>query len=207
MKRRLLVATRNAGKVVEYAEMLAALDVDWLSLDDAGVTIDVEETGASFLANAVLKAQAYAAMTGLLTLADDSGLEVDALGGAPGIYTARYGGPGLTPVQRYEYLLQNLSDVPWAHRSARFHCVIALAAEDKGLLASADGICEGMIAKKPSGDGGFGYDPVFYLPERGLTMAQLPSTEKHVISHRGRALQAIEPVLTELLEDTKSESE
>ena len=207
MKRRLLVATRNAGKVVEYADLLAALDVDWLSLDDAGVSIDVEETGASFRANAALKAQAYATMTGLLTLADDSGLEVDALDGAPGIYTARYGGPGLTPVQRYEYLLHNLADVPWAHRSARFRCVIALAAEDKGLLATADGVCEGMITRKPSGDGGFGYDPVFYLPERGLTMAQLPSSEKHVISHRGRALRAIEPVLTGLLEDTKSESE
>jgi XTP/dITP diphosphohydrolase len=191
MKRKLLVATRNAGKVVEYAEMLAALDVDWLGLDDAGVMIDVDETGASFLANAVLKAKAYAAMTGLLTLADDSGLEVDALDGAPGIYTARYGGPGLTPVQRYEYLLHNLGDVPWAHRSARFRCVIALATEDQGLLASAD----------------FGYDPVFYLSERNLTMAQLPSIEKHVISHRGRALQAIEPVLTELLEDTKNELE
>jgi XTP/dITP diphosphohydrolase len=207
MKRRLLVATRNAGKVVEYAEMLAALDVGWLSLDDAGVAIDVEETGDSFLANAVLKARAYSAMTGLLTLADDSGLEVDALDGAPGIYTARYGGPGLTPVQRYEYLLHNLDDVPWAHRSARFRCVIALAAKGKGLLASADGVCEGMIAKKPSGDGGFGYDPIFFLPDRNLTMAQLPTTEKHAISHRGRALQAIEPVLRKLLEDTKGESE
>lgn len=206
MTRKLLVATRNAGKVAEYAEMLAALDVDWLSLDDACVTIDVEETGESFLANAVLKAQAYAAMTGLLTLADDSGLEVDALDGAPGIYTARYGGPGLTPVQRYEYLLHNLGDVSWVHRSARFRCVIALAAEDQRLLASAEGVCEGMIAKKPFGDGGFGYDPVFYLSERNLTMAQLPSSEKHAISHRGRALQAIEPVLTELLEDTKNKS-
>ena len=203
MKRRLLVATRNAGKVIEYSEMLAALDVDWISLDDAGITIDVEESGDSFLANAILKAQAYAGMTGLLTLADDSGLEVDALDGAPGIFTARYGGPGLSPVQRYEYLLHNLKDVPWVQRSARFRCVIAIASEDKRLLASADGICEGMIASMPSGDGGFGYDPVFYLPERGLTMAQLPSAEKHVISHRGQALQAIEPALREILEDTK----
>ena len=201
MKRSLLVATRNAGKVVEYAEMLAALEVDWLSLDDVGVMIDVEETGDTFLANAVLKAQAYAAMTGLLTLADDSGLEVDALDGDPGIYTARYGGPGLTPVQRYEYLLHNLSGVPREYRSARFRCVIALAAEDKRVLATSDGVCEGMIAAKPSGDGGFGYDPVFYLPERGQTMAQLPSAEKHLISHRGRALQAIEPKLKEILED------
>jgi len=201
MKRRLLIATRNAGKMVEYAEMLAALDVNWLTLDDVGVTIDVEETGDTFLANAVLKAQAYAALTGLLTLADDSGLEVDALDGAPGIYTARYGGPGLTPTQRYEYLLHNLKDVPTVHRSARFRCVIALAADDKELLAAADGVCEGMIATAPSGDGGFGYDPVFFLPDRGLTMAQLPSAEKHAISHRGRALQAIEPDLKEILED------
>ena len=111
MKRRLLVATRNPGKVAEFAEMLADLDVDWLSLDDAGVVIDVEETGNSFLANAVLKAQVYAEISGMLTLADDSGLEVDALAGAPGIYTARYGGPGLTPAQRYEYLLHNMRDV------------------------------------------------------------------------------------------------
>lgn len=198
---RLLVATRNSGKVIEYAEMLAALDVSWLSLDDVGVTKDVEETGDSFLANAVLKAKAYAAMTGLLTLADDSGLEVDVLDGAPGIYTARYGGPGLTSVQRYQYLLHNMNAVPWERRSGRFRCVIAIAAKNGQLLANAEGICEGMIAEQPSGDGGFGYDPVFYLPDQGKTMAQLPSPEKHAISHRGRALLAIEPSLRIILED------
>ncbi len=179
---------------------LRQLELDWLSLDDAGVTDDVEETGGSFLANAVLKAQAYAAATGLLTMADDSGLEVDALDGAPGIYTARYGGPGLTPAQRYEHLLRKLNGVPWAHRSARFRCVIALAAPDRSVLSTADGVCEGIIALEPIGEGGFGYDPIFFLPERGLTMAQLPSAEKHAISHRGRALQALEPALKNILQ-------
>lgn len=199
MKRKLLVATRNAGKVIEYSEMLAALNVNWLSLDDAGVTSDVEETGDSFLANAILKARTYAAMTGLLTLADDSGLEVDALDGTPGIYTARYGGLGLTAVQRYQHLLHNLRMVPWERRSARFRCVIAIAGRSDRLLATAEGVCEGMIAEKPAGDGGFGYDPVFYLPDREQTMAQLPSIEKHAISHRGQALQAIEPALIRIL--------
>ena len=201
MKRRILVATRNAGKIIEFEEMLTALNVRWLSLDDVGVKTDVEETGDSFLANAVLKAQTYAEMTGLITLADDSGLEVDALDGAPGIYTARYGGPGLTPVQRYQYLLQQLGDVSWARRSARFRCVIAIAAQNEGLLASADGVCEGMIAEEPFGDRGFGYDPVFYLPDWGKTMAELPSSKKHLISHRGRALKAIEPALRKILND------
>lgn len=200
MKQNLLVATHNRGKVVEYSEMLAALDVQWRSLDDIGFALEVEETGDSFQANAILKSQAYAAETGLLTLADDSGLEVDALARGPGIYTARYGGPGLTPQQRYEYLLANLQDVPWPLRSARFRCVIALAGEDGALLGTAEGVCEGMIAKEARGAGGFGYDPVFYLPDRGQTMAQLAPYEKHAISHRGRALQAVEPLLRKVLE-------
>lgn len=198
MSQKLLVATHNKGKVSEFADMLADLDVAWLSLDDIGVTEDVEETGATFQANAELKALAYARQTGLLTLADDSGLEVDALGGQPGVYTTRYGGPGLTHAQRYHLLLQNLQDVPTAERTARFRCVIVLAKPD-GVLGVASGVCEGQIAFAPAGDGGFGYDPVFFLPDRGLTMAQLPAAVKHQISHRGRAMKAIEPLLRQLL--------
>lgn len=189
--RKLLVATHNRGKVAEFADMLQDLEIDWLSLDDAGITHDVPETGHTFGENARLKAQTYAAMSGLLTLADDSGLEVDALGGAPGVYTARYGGAGLTHEQRYRLLLQNLANIPWEERRARFRCAIALAAPDGTLLAEADGVCEGFIAWEPAGDGGFGYDPVFYLPEYGQTMAQVSSATKHQISHRGRALRAI----------------
>jgi len=200
MTQKLLVATHNQGKVREYAEMLADLQIEWLSLDDVGMGLDVEETGRTFRENAILKARAYAGETGLLTLADDSGLEVDALGGEPGVYTARYGGAGLTHEARYQLLLQNMADVPLPERTARFRCVIALAGPDGALLGVSDGVCEGLIGETAVGNHGFGYDPVFYLPERGLTMAQLDSAEKHQISHRGQALQSIEPLLREALQ-------
>lgn len=198
MSQKLLVATHNPGKVREFADMLTDLDVAWLSLDDIGLTTDVAETGVTFAENAILKAQAYAAETGYLTLADDSGLEVDALHGEPGVYTARYGGGGLDHRGRYLLLLQNMTGVPWAERTARFRCVIALAGP-AGLVSTAEGVCPGLIAETPAGDGGFGYDPVFFLPERGLTMAQVPSSIKHQISHRGRALKVIEPALRKAL--------
>lgn len=199
MNTALLVATHNQGKVVEFKEMLADLNIGWQSLDDVQVTEDVEENGDTFVANAVLKARSYAAKTGLITLADDSGLQVDALGGDPGIFTARYGGEGLSHQQRYQLLLRNLDGVPWERRTARFRCVIALAAPDGTILGTAQGVCQGMIALEPAGSGGFGYDPVFYLPERSLTMAEVGSAVKHQISHRGRALQAIEPLLRKVL--------
>lgn len=198
MSLQLLVATHNLGKVAEFAEMLAGLDVAWVSLDDVGVRDDVPETGHTFYDNATLKALAYARQTGLLTLADDSGLAVDALDGAPGVFTARYGGEGLTHAGRYQLLLHNLQGVPWAERTAHFHCVIALA-QPGGLIGAAEGICDGFIALEPAGAGGFGYDPVFFLPDQGVTMAQVPSAVKHQISHRGRALRAIAPLLRETL--------
>jgi XTP/dITP diphosphohydrolase len=197
--RRLLVATHNKGKVAEYADILGDLAIEWLTLDAAGVANDVAETGATFRDNAVLKAVAYARQTGLLTLADDSGLEVDELDGEPGVYTARYGGPGLSAADRYRLLLRNLGDTPPERRTARFRCVVALAGPDGELLGTADGVCEGIISTAPAGEGGFGYDPVFYLPERGLTMAQLDAAEKHRISHRGRAAAAIAPLLRRML--------
>jgi XTP/dITP diphosphohydrolase len=194
----LLVATHNQGKVAELADMMQDLKVNWLSLDEAGVTMDVAETGRTFQANAELKATTYAAATGLLTLADDSGLEVDALGGEPGVYTARFGGVGLTPKERYELLLAKMGDIPWEQRTARFRCVVALAGEN-GLIGTAEGSCEGMIAWEAAGEGGFGYDPIFYLPDRGVTMAQLTAAAKHQISHRGRAVAAIAPLLRQTL--------
>lgn len=199
MDTKLLVATHNQGKVHEFAEMLADLDVAWLSLADAGVTRDVAETGKTFRDNAMLKAQTYARETGLLTLADDSGLEVDALGGQPGVYTARYGGPGLSHADRYRLLLANMSQVATADRTARFRAVIVLAQPDGTIVGEAEGVCEGLITTEPAGSGGFGYDPVFYLPKRGMTMAQVGSAIKHQISHRGQALRKIEPVLQGLL--------
>lgn len=195
MKHRLLVATHNQGKVREFAEMLTDLQMDWLGLDEAGVTLDVAETGATFYDNALLKVQGYTAVTGLWTLADDSGLEVDALGGEPGVLTARYGGAGLTAVERYQLLLENLRHVPWEQRTARFRCVILLAGPDGRVVGQSEGVCEGFIAHEPAGDGGFGYDPVFYRPTEGRTIAQMSSVEKHAISHRGQALRGILPFI------------
>ena len=192
----LLVATHNAGKVAEINRMLSDLGIRCRTLDDVGITEDIEETGETFEANAVLKAEGYARMTGMLTLADDSGLEVDALDGAPGVHTKRYG--GLKPPAQYMYLLEQIAGVPDGQRGARFRCVMALA-DGESLLATAEGVCAGWIAREPAGDGGFGYDPVFFVPEYGRTMPQLPAATKNSISHRGRALAAIAPALRRAL--------
>jgi XTP/dITP diphosphohydrolase len=196
---KILVATHNQGKVAEYAEMLSDSNINWMSLDDIGLVDEVEETGSTFLANAQLKAAGYARMSGFLTLADDSGLVVDALDGAPGVKTARFGGAGLSSKERYEYLLAQLAGVPPQERRARFICVIAVAGADGRILAAAEGRVEGYIALEAAGEGGFGYDPVFYLPEQNRTMAQLPPGVKHTLSHRGRALKTIEPQLKKIV--------
>ena len=189
MTHTLLVATHNPGKVREYRELLAGLPLEVTYLDAEGITLEVEEAGATFAENAILKATTYARATGLLTWADDSGLEVDALGGAPGIYSARYAGPGASDADRYRKLLDALAGVPWDRRTARFRCTVAIAIPppDAPGTWAAEGICEGIIAFGPAGSNGFGYDPVFYLPEQRATMAQLPSEVKNQISHRGRA--------------------
>lgn len=198
MPETLLVATRNAGKIEELAELLAGVEVEWLGLADLeaqGLVIaDVEETGRTFRENAILKAEGYARQSGLLTLADDSGLEVDVLGGAPGVHTARFGGEGLTSEERYRLLLAHLEGVPEERRAARFRCVVALASPE-GLLETAEGSVSGRIAASPSGAGGFGYDPVFIVAEQGRTMAELPAATKNAISHRARAVMALKPGL------------
>jgi XTP/dITP diphosphohydrolase len=198
MTRKLLVATHNPGKVREYQALLADLPLEVTYLDAEGITLEVEETGHTFAENAVLKATTYARASGLWTWADDSGLEVDALDGAPGVYSARYGGSGLSDADRYRKLLDALTGAPWARRTARFRCVVALATP-AGDVRTADGAREGIIAFGPAGSNGFGYDPVFYLPDRGLTMAQLPAETKHEISHRGRASRAAETLLEAML--------
>ncbi len=199
MSSKLLVATRNKHKVEEYKEMLAELgDITWLSLWDVKLdALEVDETGATFEANARLKAIAYCNASGLITLADDSGLVVDALNGEPGVYSARYGAPdAVTDQARYRLLLHNLRGVSYHRRTARFKCVVAIATPD-GDINTVAGSVEGHIADAPCGNNGFGYDPVFML-DNGQTMAQLPSHEKHRISHRGRALQAALPILRAL---------
>jgi XTP/dITP diphosphohydrolase len=196
---RLLIATHNRGKVKEYAEMMSGLSVEPISLDEAGITTDVEETGDTFEENARIKALAYARLSGLLTLADDSGLEVDALGGAPGVQSARYAGPGASDADRYRLLLENLEGIPPNRRTARFRCVLALATP-QGEVRVVHGTVEGVIADGPRGSHGFGYDPVFYMPEHGATMAELGPEIKNTISHRARAFQAILPILRALID-------
>ncbi|MBI5931199.1 MAG: RdgB/HAM1 family non-canonical purine NTP pyrophosphatase [Chloroflexi bacterium] len=196
MARQLLVATKNQGKLKEYQEILDGLgDIEWLSLWDVGLGhMEVEETGATFEENAGLKAEAYANAAGMLTLADDSGLVVDALNGAPGVYSARYGAPeAATDIQRYQLLLKNLASVEMPQRTARFACVVGIGLPEQA-PEFAVGYVEGHVGFEPRGSNGFGYDPVFLLPD-GRTMAELPSDEKHRISHRGRALQAALPIL------------
>jgi len=198
MVHKLLIATRNPGKEREYREILGCLSLEVTYLDVEGIVLEVEETGTSFAENAIQKALAYASVSGMWTWADDSGLEVDALHGQPGILSARYAGPEATDADRRRKLLNALAGVPWDARTARFRCVVALATP-QGDIRTAEGVCEGVIAFGPAGDNGFGYDPVFYLPDYGATMAQLPSEEKNRVSHRGRAAQAAEQLLKGML--------
>jgi XTP/dITP diphosphohydrolase len=183
---RLLLATNNEGKAREYKSLLSGVPFELVTPAEVGITTDVEETGQSFEENAALKATTLAAESGLLTLADDSGLEVAALNGEPGTLSARYAGENATDADRVHYLLSKMSNVPEGKRQARFVCVIVIATPE-GKVEFVSGECQGAIALKPRGNRGFGYDPVFYLPELGKTMAELSPEAKNKISHRGRA--------------------
>jgi XTP/dITP diphosphohydrolase len=187
--KRLVVATRNLGKWHEFRRLLFSLKADVFSLADLSIDTDFEETGSTFAENARLKALAYSHLTSLPVLADDSGLEVAALGGKPGIYSARYAGPGASDADRIRKLLAELGEVSTG-RDARFVCALALAQEGK-VLAEAEGECRGVIAPEPRGTNGFGYDPVFYFPELGRTYAELSNEEKNRYSHRGRAAASL----------------
>lgn len=187
----LLIATTNPGKIVEMRTLLSDLPVTCVALADVGLgNMDVEETGDTFIANALLKAHAYSKASGLPTLADDSGISVDALDGAPGVYSARY---GPNAEARNAKLLKVLTDVPHQQRKALFVSVLAFVTRD-GITVTTEGTVEGWVAAEPRGSNGFGYDPVFQL-EDGRTMAELPTAEKNTISHRGRALAKIHPIL------------
>jgi XTP/dITP diphosphohydrolase len=193
---RLLVATQNPGKIREFRLLLSPLKAGVCFPSDVGLHIDIPEDGDTYVDNASQKALTYARASGLFTLADDSGLEVDALDGAPGVHSARYA-PG-HDVDRVEALLAHLRNVPLEQRTARFRCIVVIASPD-GETRSAEGICKGRITFKPAGQGGFGYDPVFFLPQHNCTMAQISREEKNRISHRARAVAAALPILDDLL--------
>ena len=192
---RLLVATNNRGKLREYSELLRGVPFELTTLSEQGITAEVEETGSSLEQNAIRKATAYAGLSGLATMADDSGLEVDALGGEPGPLSRRYAGENVTDKERNDFLLAKLKGVPREKRTARFRCVIAVAAP-RGVVKTCEGVCEGSIAFGARGEGGFGYDPIFYLPELDKHMAELSLAEKNRISHRARAAQKAKRILS-----------
>lgn len=184
--RSLLLATTNRHKLQEYRAIFSDLPFQLLSLEDIRLDMDVEEAGTTFRENADLKALAYARASGLLSLSDDSGLAIDALGGAPGVYSARFIAPETSYEERIRVILQRLQGLLVEQRSARFCCVITLA-EPSGYHRSVAGALEGVIAEAPRGEHGFGYDPIFLVPELGKTTAELSSEQKNSISHRGRA--------------------
>ena len=194
---KLLIATNNRGKLKEYAGLLGGLPFQLVTLAEAGIAADIQETGSSMAENAVQKATACATLSGLTTLADDSGLEVDALGGEPGPLSRRYAGENVSDRERNEYLLGKLQGIPWEKRGGRFRCVIAIATPG-GKVETCEGVCEGIIALDSKGEGGFGYDPIFQLPEPGRRMAELTLEEKNRISHRARAAEKARAILQRL---------
>ncbi len=203
-KHEILLATHNPGKVEEMERLLTHLPVHWLTLADIGVETIIQETGETFAENAILKAKGYCELTGYWTLADDSGLAVEALGGHPGIHTARYGGAHCAPSDKWDLLLRELRGVVWEYRKAQFCCAMALALPDEKTIFTSEGICGGKIAFSSSCTSGFGYDPIFYIPEYARTMAQISPDKKDRISHRGQAARAISPKISLLLDTSNT---
>jgi XTP/dITP diphosphohydrolase len=204
----LVIATGNAGKIREFSALLADLGFSLKTLADFPNCPEVAEDGDTFAANAAKKARAVAACTGLAALADDSGLEVDALGGRPGVFSARYAGDRTAPerptdADNYRKLLEEMVNIPWEQRQARFVCCIVVAFP-QGPTVVARGVCEGRINLTPRGAGGFGYDPVFWLPEYNCTMAEVGLTVKNRISHRAQALKQLKSTLADLLSQEPS---
>lgn len=189
--RKIVLASSNQGKLREFSTLLAPYDIEIVTQDQLGIE-PAEETGLTFVENAILKARHASAASGLPALADDSGLEVDALNGAPGVFSARYAGPGAKDGDNNQKLLAALQEVPEAQRTARYHCILVLmrhALDPTPLICQ--GSWEGVILQEPRGTGGFGYDPLFWLPEQQCSVADLPAEQKNQLSHRGRALRQL----------------
>jgi XTP/dITP diphosphohydrolase len=195
---RILLATNNQGKIRELGDLISDASWELTTPSQEGIEIDVREVGKTFEENATIKAFAYARASNLIAIADDSGLEVEALNGEPGVLSARYAGEGASDGERIEFLLAKLASAPWEGRKARFRCVIAIASPD-GMVELCKGECSGIIAFDPKGSKGFGYDPIFYLPEFSRTMAELNAEEKNRISHRGKAASKARQLLRSLV--------
>ncbi len=198
MKHRIIIATENAGKMREFRMILEDLGLEILSMKEAGVSPDIVEDGTTFAENAEIKARAVWALTGDIVLADDSGLVVDFLNGEPGIYSARYMGENTSYEIKNQNIIERVAPAPEDRRTARFVCAIAAVMPD-GSVLHTEGAVEGVIAHEPAGNNGFGYDPIFYLPEYGMTSAEIPLERKNEISHRGKALEAMKLCLKEVI--------
>jgi XTP/dITP diphosphohydrolase len=196
---KVVVATRNKGKLRELLPLLAQLELDLCTIDDVAPDAELREDGVTFVENALAKARQAALATGLPAIADDSGLEVDALGGAPGVYSARYAGPGADDDRNNAKLLEALRGVSPARRTARFRCVAVFVHPARTLEIVCEGACDGEVLESPRGQDGFGYDPLFLVPAVGRTMAELPLEEKNRLSHRAAAFRALADALASAL--------
>ena len=199
MPARLLLATNNAGKLAEYDVLLEGCGWEVVTPRDLGIDIEVEETGETYEANATIKARRGSEASGLVTLADDSGIEIEAMGGDPGVHSARFLGENASYAERFAEIQRRFAGVPRERRRARFRCVIAVADPRTGAVRTAEGEVFGLIAEAPAGEGGFGYDPIFWVPQHSATMAELPDHQKNIISHRARAVAGTRQILKELL--------
>ena len=193
---KVILASNNMGKIKEFREILKDMDIELVSMKEAGIDMDIVEDGSTFEENAIIKAKAVMERTGQLALADDSGLEIDALNKEPGIYSARYMGEDTPYEIKNRNLIERMKGVKGKDRSARFVCVIAAAFPD-GEIITTRGTIEGVIAEEPAGENGFGYDPIVYVPEYGMTTGQMDPDAKNAISHRGKALTAMKKILEE----------
>ncbi|RNF40906.1 XTP/dITP diphosphatase [Planococcus salinus] len=200
--KKVIIATQNKGKAKDFEALFSPLGYEVLTLRDVAEQLDVEETGVTFEENAILKAETVAEALQTVVIADDSGLEIDALGGEPGVYSARYAGEQKNDDANIDKVLENLAEVPDSERTARFRCVLAVAAPGKQ-TETFSGSCEGVILTGRKGDQGFGYDPIFYVPEIGKAMAELSPEEKAAISHRGNAIRKLESSMPDWLETEK----
>jgi len=199
--KRLIIASKNKKKVEEIVDILNDFPFEVVSMEQAGINNDIEETGKTFEENAKLKAVEIFKASGEPAFADDSGIEIDYLDGKPGIYSARFAGKDATDDDRNKKILKMLEGVPYEKRTARFICAIALVlSENEHFIVK--GICEGIISKEPKGENGFGYDPIFYVPEYNMTTAQMPPAQKHKISHRGKALDLMVEELKKYMKNT-----
>lgn len=195
---KMIFASNNAGKIKEVKEILKDYNYEILSLKEAGIDVDIEENGTTFAENALIKCRAIHELTGALVIADDSGLEIDYLNKEPGVLSARYLGHETPYDQKNAIILDRVKDAKGAERSARYVCAMAAVLKDGKELVAVE-TCEGLMADKPAGEGGFGYDPIFFLPAYQKTMAEITPEEKNVISHRGKALQALKKQLEAVL--------